>query len=557
VNETLGNEAAAFATLNTLLTDYAHDPDLVECIRPLADSYEGKKDFNTAIRIHQYVSDTQPENGMAVWSQFKVFQIALTKLNDDVLADRAYQQIWERYSGHNRIAQVVCEAAWEYRKLRRQGEALEMYRAAQAAQPDNDRAIIAQRGIVHCLLALQDYPAAVAEAQKLFAAFPQDKQLLLTAIEVGDALGWAKLYPEALAMYQYVVNNRPNDSQAIAAQRRVVTAHVNMQDEAAAQQALNTLTTRFAGNPQLSKEVYTIGECYRARKDYPAARALYDRVTAEFPQTNDALWSRQRCMVMDIDVLDDPNHPATEVPAEILQAADDMILNYAAEPRMVKALLFAGEEYYNRAFRKDISGLSPESAVEFAKASTIFQKIITQAPVDPKSTGDAHYMTAVALSRAHRYEEAIAHHQALLELWPEHDLAWSSQYWVGTFYQELRKSKAMSVEEADAKSEEAFLALFAKYPANPMTDSARSQLGMIYFKSNQWEKAAGVYEQILKESPPGEKVPKSIYYLAQVYERIGQKEMAVLAYEAFVADWGDTALGAMAAAAMAKLGGQQ
>jgi tetratricopeptide (TPR) repeat protein len=124
MREALGDAAGAGAALDKLLVEYKDDADFVECVRPLADSFEQKKDYNTAIRIHQYVSDNRPGDGMAVWSQFKVFKIALAELKDETLARGAYNRVVERFGGHGRIAQVMCEAAWEYRKLNRHAEAM-------------------------------------------------------------------------------------------------------------------------------------------------------------------------------------------------------------------------------------------------------------------------------------------------------------------------------------------------------------------------------------------------------------------------------------------------
>lgn len=554
-NLALNDNVGASEALNTLLAEYADDPDFAECVGQLADNYANKKDFDTAMRIHQTVSDNRSDDGKAVWSQLKVFRIALTKLKDDALADTAYQQIWERFGNHDRIAQVVCETAWEYRKLQRYGIALQMYRDAQAAQPDNDRAIIAQRGIVHCLVGLKDLDAAVFESQKLLAAFADDKQLALTALEIGDALAGASLHQDALALYNYILDNHPDDSRAITARRKAATAYINLDNQAAAQRLLDDLDASFANDSRMSRELYMVGETYRNRKNYQAAKEIYDRVAAEFPQTNDAMWSRQRCMLMDMDVLDNFDNPSAQIPEALLQAADDFITDYAQQSAMVKPLLFAGEEYYNRAFRKDPTGLSPEAAIEFAKALAIFDKIITGAPIDAKYTGDAHYMTAVGLSRMGRHNDAIAYHMALVDNWPDHNLAGSSQYWVGSFYQNLKKTGTLTAEEADAKSEESFLALFENYPENPMVKSARSQLGMLYYRGRQWEKAVGVYEKILGESPPDEKIPRSTYYLAHAYEKIGQKEMAIQTYREYISAWPESGSADRAGIAVQRLGG--
>ena len=424
-------------------------------------------------------------------------------------------------------------------------------RALQAS-PDHEKAVLLLRTKAECY-------ASMGEADMVDTVIAEIAQTGLTSGTLNKAADRYReqgYYEKSIELYQQVLDSGNDKSQKLLAYAGTARSYFQLGDEPAAQQALDELTVRFAGHPQLSWQLYEVGECCRKRKNYPAAKALYNYIATEFPQSYDAMWSAQRCMLMDMDLLDDPNNPAPEIPGKLLQAADDLILNYTAQPGMVCALLSAGEEYYKRAFGKDPQGFSAEAIVEFEKASAIFDKIITQAPVDAKYTGEAYYLTAVGLSRAGRYEEAIAHHQAVVDNWPKHHLAWSSLYWIGNFQQKLKKSETLTSEEADTKSEEAFLALFEEYPGNPMSKMARSQLAMIYLKSHQWEKAVAVYEHILSESPPAEKIPKSTFYLAQAYEGMGQKEMALQTYREFLEAWPELSSAKHAQTAIEKLGGQ-
>ena len=245
---------------------------------------------------------------------------------------------------------------------------------------------------------------------------------------------------------------------------------------------------------------------------------------------------------MDIDFLDDPNDPQPQIPGEILQAADDFIAGYGEQKEMVRALLYAGEEYYKRAFRKDPQGLSAEAAVEFAKASAIFAKIITQAPVHAKYTAEAHYMTAGGLSRGGQYDKAIPHHQAVADNWPEHRLAPISLYWIGNFQQKLVAQGLLTIPEADARCEQTFLRLFEEYPNSTVIDNARRLLGAIHYRSGRYEQALQYYELMIGDAPLDGKVPRDMYDLARTYERLEQPEMAMQAYRDFVADHPDVRL---------------
>jgi len=402
---------------------------------------------------------------------------------------------------------------------------------------------------------LADAEGADAEVAGLLTDYAGAERVATVALQLGDEFSKKKLYESALGLYEYVADNCTDSKQAMTAQRKIVTTHINLNDEDAAQQALDELALRFADDPRLSRELYEVGEYYRKRKNYPSARALYDYVATEFPQTNDAMWSAQRCIVMDIDLLDDPNNSQPQILAAIGEATDDFIAGYGEQKELVRALLYAGEIYYRRAFVKDPSGRSSEALFEFAKASAIFGKIIAQAPVHDKYTGEAHFMTAVGLSRGGQYDEAIPHHQAVVDNWPKHYLAPSSLYWIGNFQQKLAIQGLLTTAEADVRSEQVFLRLFEEYPDSTVIDNACRMLAAIHYRARRYEQALQYYELMVRDAPPNGKVPGEMYDLARTYERLEQPEMAMQAYQDYVADYPDVSKANRARARITALGG--
>jgi len=244
-----------------------------------------------------------------------------------------------------------------------------------------------------------------------------------------------------------------------------------------------------------------------------------------------------------------------DVPAEIVQAFDAFLANFAVSAEVTSASCRLAETYYNGAKTHEKAGRREQSQIAFRKALPLFEKVIATTRFDPVFTPDAYYMSAVAHSRLGDYVKAIEYHQTIVDNWPEHHLAWSSQYWIGAFYQKLKKNKSLPPAEADAKTEQAFLDLFQNYPDSPMTKGAKSQLAMLYYKTGAWEKAAALYEELFAESPPGEKLPTDVFYLGQAYEFMGQKAMAALTYSEFAKARAGTAWAERANAALARVEG--
>jgi len=94
--------------------------------------------------------------------------------------------------------------------------------------------------IIACLLG--DAPAdAVAAMDTLLTGFFNDPKLADTACALGDAFGREGFYGPALALYRHVADNHGDHPRAIVALRKVVTLHINLNEEDAAQQALDEL----------------------------------------------------------------------------------------------------------------------------------------------------------------------------------------------------------------------------------------------------------------------------------------------------------------------------
>lgn len=259
----------------------------------------------------------------------------------------------------------------------------------------------------------------------------------------------------------------------IWSQKNLCTLYAESGDTQAGDAALDKLITTYAENDLLPQAICEVAEAYCNSNNPARARQLYNQIIDTYPDHTCALWSAKNLIAMDIDLLDNPNEPQRQVPGEVLQATDDLITNYGEQEELVWMLLLTGEVYYNRAFRKDRSGRSPEAAVEFAKASAIFEIIITQAPIDRKHTGEAHYLTAVGLNCAGRYEEAMAHHQTIVDNWPDHQMAWSSQAHVAHLYERMFQNGRIDKDIGREKMLDAFGKVLENYPGCPAEKAAR------------------------------------------------------------------------------------
>ena len=447
--------------------------------------------------------------------------IALVNLKDDAQADAAYETLLGRFGAHDEIAKVVGEVAWAYRRQKRYADSLRIYRRVLANWPDSDSALVARRGIVFSLIGLADAEGADAEVAGMLADYEGDEAVAAVALQLADEFRKKKLYESALGLYEYVADNYAESKEAVTAQRKVVTTHINLKDEPAAQQALDELTLRFADDPKLSRELYEVGEYYRKRKNYPSARALYDYVATEFPQTNDALWSAQRQIVIDIDETEDPNNPTSEVPPEIMLAIEDLIVDCNGLPQLTRAVFYFGEDYYLRGMKSLFMDVK-EYRDYFKGAISIFELVINDLAFEKTYTPFAYYLCALCCERTGQWDKAIAYYKKLTEDGYRHGrYAYRAPRQLGFIYRHKKKDYEKAAYWYDQQNK-----LFDKDSAPPergyggrsgqmyVCDRAMWSLATVYrLDLKDYDKALEAYLAYLREFPQGSRanlVPRNI-----------------------------------------------
>jgi tetratricopeptide (TPR) repeat protein len=543
----------AAATVRMMMADLGEDEWMPLAAVQLGEEFAKVRQDEIAMEIYRHMVENLADRKEAAWAQKNVCMM-LIEAGDEAGTAEAIETLATKFKAAPTTPESLLAIGDRYCDLKQFDRALQVYQYAAAGDSDE---LYAQKARCLARIGLKDMEGAADVVQRMMLDFAGDARMPMAAVQVGDAFLKAKQPQTALEIYRYMVDYHAGSDAAVWAQKNICDVLIDAGDAAGAAGAIHKLKTHFESEETVAAALLQVADKYSGAKDYDRAVQLYQDVKVRYAHTPSYVWACQNLIRVPMEKDVQSAEATADVPAEIVQAFDAFMADFAESAEVTSASCRLAETYYNGAKAHERAGRTEQSKVEFRKALPLFEKVIAGTRFDPVFTPDAYYMSAVAHSRLGDYAKAIEYHQTIVDTWPGHHLAWSSQYWIGTFYQELKRSKALLPEEADAKSEAAFLALFEKYPGNAMTDSARSQLGMIYYKNRQWERAAAIYEEIVKASPPGEKVPKTIYYLADAYEAMGQKEVALLAYQAFLADWPDSPLASRAEVAVAELGGQQ
>lgn len=186
-----------------------------------------------------------------------------------------------------------------------------------------------------------------------------------------------------------------------------------------------------------------------------------------------SMWSQVASIVSRIEGGDDPN---------ALVRIDKLIANFKDQPGLVAALWLAGQEYYNKAARKDREGFEEQARNYYRKAITLREKIIQE--LSPSAfTAPAYYTAAVIYSQElHEYSEAIEYYQKVVDNWPDYKYAWHAQYFIGMYYEKLRDSGGISASKANPKIEAAYRAVIENYPDSSSAKHAARKLDQMNYK---------------------------------------------------------------------------
>jgi tetratricopeptide (TPR) repeat protein len=129
----------------------------------------------------------------------------------------------------------------------------------------------------------------------------------------------------------------------------------------------------------------------------------------------------------------------------------------------------------------------------YAKALAVWQKIITELPVEPTYTAHAYYFSAACYRRLGEYAEAIEYFQTVVNEWPGYQYAWSAQCLIGECYEKLRDSGGLSESEANPKIERTYQAVIENYGDCCLFGHSCLQLAQLYEKMGNSYLAGEMY----------------------------------------------------------------
>ncbi len=206
-----------------------------------------------------------------------------------------------------------------------------------APQPENtSEELQAQKQLIILYIESANSVSAQAEYDKLITDYAGDKLLPAAVYDIAETYRNNSKFKDSLQVYADVVNNWPESSSAVWAQRGLAISNIALGRMQKAQVELDKLQNNYSADPNIAESVFNVADTYYWFKRYDEADSLYRYVSESYPDNDFAMWSQ---MGLAISFIANGNEPAAA------DATDKLILNYPDNKKLPEALFYIAGRY--------------------------------------------------------------------------------------------------------------------------------------------------------------------------------------------------------------------
>lgn len=460
----VGDDNAAEAAIDELIVQFFEDNWSAEAVGQIAWSYRILKKYERAKQLYQYVVDNWAYKERAIFSQRGV-ALCNIALGDETAAWAAIEKLLIQFSEAEHVAEVVYPLAQKYHKVKKYEKARNLYQYVVDNQPQSKHAIWAQVKLVELSIEDGDDTAAQAAIEKLLTQFPGREGIAKRIVWLADKCR-RKFgeHDKARELYQYVLDNWPEDEYAIESLKGMALSSIGLGDVPNTEAAIEELISSFPGHKHLAEAVYLVA---RELEGDEKAAVLYQYVIENCSDSKFAILSEVKIGGICIRLGDEAVSRAI---------FDRVLVDFADHPDLPEAVAVMAYEYYKQALLKETEGYLEQTREYFLKTIVECERIITQLPESPDTAAVACYYLAVCHERLGQYIDAVEYYQMVLDNWPDYRYAWNALFMIGRCYEQLEKSGLMSKSEVDPIIKAVYEQLLEDYPACKAAKHARRWL---------------------------------------------------------------------------------
>jgi len=464
------NETAAVAACDTLLIEFSEQPDLPKEVYQIADLYSKAGKDDKALDLHYYnVEQLSKEDKYTMWSLVEIIKSHMQNAAF-ATADEACDMLMAKFSKQPAFPTELYQIALRYKKSGRDEKALEFHKFnIEHSSKDDKHTMWSKVEIVKSHIRDANDVAADEAFGELLSEFSGQATLPKEIYQIVDEYAMAGRYDKADQVYQQVLSNWPEAREYglghIGVAEINILDLIDLENYPAAKEALGNLIVDFNDHTNLAWTLDGIAGRYEKAQKYEEARSIYQKILADYNETDYAFTTRKKLAILEIKAGDD-------VAAQ--EALEVFITDFNDHPNLPEAVFVVGEQYYSKAIRYKFGENNVEREKGFIKAIAVWEIIIKQ-PTSP-ITPQAYNFMAICHDRLGQYEIAIKYYQKVLDDWPDYKHACYSQYQIGRCYERLKNTGTLTKSEADPLIRTAYEAVVKNYPDCSSVKAAQNWL---------------------------------------------------------------------------------
>ena len=351
----------AFLTYLLILTclAIAPKPALADVAADLAQaaSFAQQGDYDQAVQAYQQIADAAAgtdEGFMAVQN------VILQHLREEKLtmARMAYGQLMADYSERADIVDAFeKELGSAFRDSGDYKTALKIYQYLIAARPNSESVTGWRTALIKCYVGLDDDLNARAEQEKLLTDYANHPSLAGVVGDLAFEYHCQEKWSESRELYEYYVANWPQNKDAMRSARYAAKASIKLGDYEKADQAIDSMISSYADNPEISSELTELADDYAREEEYDNARETYQYVVDHWPDDEKAIDAQVAAVRLSILARDT---------ATVESGYDNLITKFSENESLPEALDGVADEYYE--------------ARDYEKARDIYQYVVKTWP---------------------------------------------------------------------------------------------------------------------------------------------------------------------------------
>ncbi len=347
---------------------------------------------------------------------------------------------------------------------------LTLFTKAAPRSANNSEQLQTQKQLIISYIESANSVDAQAEYDNLITDYAGNRLLPDAVYDIAEAYRNNAKFEESLQVYADVVNNWPESSSAVWAQRGLAISNIALDRMQEAQVELNKLQKSFSTDPNIAEAVFNVADTYYWFKRYDEADSLYRYVSENYPYNDFAMWAQMGLAILNIA---DGNEIAAQ------DAINRLVTEFWENEKLPEALFYIAGRY---AWDK-----------KYQQAKNIYENIIQNWP-ESSIIGEAEFgllrSSIFTFIESQDEPNAFASIETLIADYNNNPDTPGIVFEAGERY--FTKALKDSSEDLEAQAR------------------------------NDFTKAIILWETIITEFPQSPVIPQAYYFSALSYRRLGE-----------------------------------